>query len=123
MKKRYGRNQKRKHKEAIELLASEVARLSVIASRAESKARSAYSDAVSDLLRSKEIIEIAIADISFGAGKVLGKELNEHKDQILRMIGIEPVFHLEEDFRDRTSVMRIELPSKTIHYTTLLVKE
>lgn len=90
MTRRYGRNQKRAHRERIAELERECVRLRKIADSNADHARSALyraqnarAEALTDLLQNKEYIDLAVDVIAHELGAAMGPHYKTHVDKLI----------------------------------------
>lgn len=134
MANRYGRNQKRKHREEIERLSAEAKRLTAHLSaeagrrlQAEESARLARIKAIEEISNhSARILEIQKI-MAHELGEALGKELRPHAEKLMKALRSEPGrqwsigFTGREyvDVKDAVLVLRGSIPSQ--HYEMMVL--
>jgi len=84
MSKRYGRNQKRRHREQVKRLEGEVLEKERIAAMYKNKSRESRQEAFNAYLNKSGLLQRAVMEISHQIGKQVGKELEPIALQIFK---------------------------------------
>lgn len=130
MGKRYGRNQKRAAREKIEILEHKLYDERLLkqhalnaAMSAESRANNATQEAFKHFAERAGLYEIVVAECSNGLGKVLGAELNEHKEKLLGFILKQPIsLACRPDYAmgNTARIVEVRIPLKELRYNYMI---
>jgi hypothetical protein len=123
MTNRYGRNQRRRHREEIALLTKRVRHAEQMESIMRSRAITVKQDALDLLMAKYGLIKEAVGMISSKIGDLLGKELAPHASKLLeahtRETGKPLIdFSMEDSFTQNCQVLRGSI--KPIDYNIVI---
>lgn len=83
MGNRYGRNQKRAHREQIAKLQAERSSAEYRAVGAERRYRSAREDAIREMVKSSPYVKVAMERIGYELGRAMGPHFQEHVEKLM----------------------------------------
>lgn len=83
MAKRYGRNQRRAHRERIAQLEQSERSLARRVQYAEHESREAYTRALNHIIENTDLYKYCMGEISYGLGRGLADALNPHAEKLL----------------------------------------
>lgn len=125
MAKRYGRNQKRRHREAIAEQAAQLSQLARQMRYAEHRAENARNEAFNEFIKDTDLYKYALGECSYGLGRALGEQLNGHADKLLPMVLKEPMkFSYEVNAmaqsREERNVVTVRIPLRELIYRRIV---
>lgn len=126
MAKRYGRNQKRRHREQITNLEVALRWKQSEVNSAKHEAREARSKALNEFIEGKGLYEHLLGEMSYGVGRGLGEELAKHKTEIMKVVekstrGPMLKFAYDNEIADRpVNVVTVHIPLREIYYRKIV---
>lgn len=126
MAKRFGRNQRRRAREAIEKLAAEKRWVEIQRDGARHEAANARQQALEMFMERHELYKYAVGECSYALGRALADELNQHKEKLLSMLVRErPLlkFEFRKDFNAAAATMdilHVHIPLRELHYQQIV---
>lgn len=120
--KRFGRNQKRKYRERIEELESQLRCEKMMHQGTKHQLHNAKQQALNFFIENSDLMKDAIMQMSHALGRALAPELALHKDAILKHIVREPLEfnYVGSDYREEAEILEAVIPLKSIHFRTMI---